>query len=83
MGKDMGMTVVIRIERTEMDPQAIKELLAMACEYYGYGVRVVEVRRDDDRRAPPPPPAPRPKPKRKSWEERQAELNAGIDRQAP
>ena len=67
----MGMTIVIRIERTEMEPQAIKELLAMACETYGYGVRVVEVRRDDDRRAPPPPAA---KPKRKSWEERQEEL---------
>lgn len=68
----MGMTVVIRIERTGMDPQAIKELLAMACENYGYGVRVVEVRRDEDRRAPSPAPAP--KPKRKSWEERQEEL---------
>ena len=67
----MGMTVVIRIERTEMDPQAIKELLAMACENYGYGVRVVEVRRDPIRWIDPPPAQ---KPKRKSWEERQEEL---------
>ena len=76
----MGMTIVIRIERCELEPQGLKELLAMLCENAGYGVRVVEVRRDEDRRAPPP--APRPKQKRKSWEERQAEINAGIDRQA-
>ena len=75
----MGMTIVIRIERTGMDPQAIKELLAMACEQYGYGVRVVEVRRDPIRWTAPPPEQ---KPKRKSWEERQEELNGQADRTA-
>lgn len=40
------MTIVIRIDYPERDPQAIKEALAMDLEKYGSGVRVVEVRED-------------------------------------
>lgn len=46
----MGMTITIRIERTELDPQGLKELLAMTCENLGYGVRVVRVEDDRDRK---------------------------------
>lgn len=46
----MGMTITIRIERTELDPQGLKELLAMMCENAGYGVRVVRVEDDRDKR---------------------------------
>lgn len=41
------MTIVIRIDYPEKDPQAIKEALAMDCEKYGAGVHVVDVREDD------------------------------------
>lgn len=40
------MTIVIRIDYPEKDPQAIKEALAMDVEKYGQGVRVVEVREE-------------------------------------
>ena len=40
------MTIVIRIDYPERDPQAIKEALALDCEKYGLGVHVVEVRDD-------------------------------------
>ena len=66
----MGMTITIRIERTELDPQGLKELLAMTCENLGYGVQVVSVRADQD---PAPPPRPSERKPRKSWEERQKE----------
>lgn len=42
----MGMTITIRIDYPEKDPQTIKEALAMDLEKYGRGVRVVEVRED-------------------------------------
>lgn len=38
------MTITIRIERTELDPQGMKEALAMDLEKYGRGVRVIEVK---------------------------------------
>lgn len=44
------MIITIRIERTELDPQGLKELLAMMCENAGYGVRVVRVEDDRDSR---------------------------------
>lgn len=40
------MTIVIRIDYPEKDPQAIKEALAMDVEKYGSGIRMVEVRED-------------------------------------
>lgn len=43
------MTIVIRIDYPERDPQAIKEALALDCEKYGLGVHVVEVRDDTAR----------------------------------
>lgn len=45
----MGMTITIRIDYPEKDHQAIKEALALDCEKYGAGVRVVEVREDKAR----------------------------------
>lgn len=43
------MTITIRIELPEKDAQAMKEALAMDCEKYGRGVRVVEVREVKER----------------------------------
>lgn len=43
------MTIIIRIDYPDREPQAIKEALAMDCEKYGRGVRVVEVREDEVR----------------------------------
>ena len=40
------MTIVIRIDCPDRDPQAVKEALAMDCERYGRGVHVVEVREE-------------------------------------
>ena len=37
------MTIIIHIDHPDRDPQAIKECLAMDCERYGRGVRVVDV----------------------------------------
>lgn len=43
------MTIIIRIDYPDREPQAIKEALAMDCEKYGRGVHVVEVREDEVR----------------------------------
>lgn len=45
----MGMTIVIRIDLPGVDAQGIKEALAMDCERYGRGVRVVEVKEVEER----------------------------------
>ena len=37
------MLITIAIDYPGMDPQGIKELLAMMCEQLGYGIRVVSV----------------------------------------
>lgn len=46
----MGTTITIRVNQTELDPQGLKELLAMMCENLGYGIRVVRVEDDRDRK---------------------------------
>lgn len=38
------MIVLIEIDYPDRDPQGIKEALAMDCEKYGHGIRVLEVR---------------------------------------
>jgi len=45
----MGMTITIRIDYPDREPQAIKEALAMDCEKYARGVHVVAVREDGER----------------------------------
>jgi len=45
----MGMTITIRVEYPEETAQAIKEALAMDCEKYGTGVRVVNIEVDRTR----------------------------------
>ena len=43
------MLITIAIDYPGMEPQGIKEALAMDCDRYGRGVRVVEVREVEER----------------------------------
>lgn len=43
------MVITVAVELPAKDAQGIKEALAMDCEKYGRGVRVVEVREIEER----------------------------------